>query len=334
AKVESLRDKVDGNELDLSLCNLTEVPVKELAAVPKATFLDLSCNNLTTLSPEFCLLTHLVKVDLSKNQLVSLPEEIGQLYSLQHLDLYNNKLTMLPLSFCQLRVSSRARRIQIDLYRKELVISAICLCLQCLKWLDLKDNPLEPTLAKAAGDCLNEKQCRQCAGRVLLHMKLLQEEADNVRERRLLKEKEQEKKREAKQREREAREREVQKKKKAEEKERKRKEYEAQLAAQAAQEQHKKKKEEKKKRASQNQDKKKASVSKPQTRRSVCSRLFSLLLRILLLLIISAAAVVGACRVPELKKQEMCAPVNLYTDEALSWARGLDVVQQVIQKIS
>ncbi|KAI5103561.1 leucine-rich repeat-containing protein 59, partial [Silurus meridionalis] len=319
AKVESLRDKVDGNELDLSLCNLTEVPVKELAAVPKATFLDLSCNNLTTLSPEFCLLTHLVKVDLSKNQLVSLPEEIGQLYSLQHLDLYNNKLTMLPLSFCQLRV---------------IVISAICLCLQCLKWLDLKDNPLEPTLAKAAGDCLNEKQCRQCAGRVLLHMKLLQEEADNVRERRLLKEKEQEKKREAKQREREAREREVQKKKKAEEKERKRKEYEAQMAAQAAQEQHKKKKEEKKKRASQNQDKKKASISKPQTRRSVCSRLFSLLLRILLLLIISAAAVVGACRVPELKKQEMCAPVNLYTDEALSWARGLDVVQQVIQKIS
>ncbi|XP_047673011.1 leucine-rich repeat-containing protein 59 [Tachysurus fulvidraco] len=307
AKVESLRDKVDGNELDLSLCNLTEVPVKELAAVPKATVLDLSCNNLTTLTPDFCMLTHLVKVDLSKNQLVSLPEEIGQLSSLQHLDLYNNKLTMLPLSFCQLR---------------------------SLKWLDLKDNPLEPTLAKAAGDCLYEKQCRQCAGQVLQHMKFLQEEADKERERRLLKEKEQEKKREARQKEREAREREAQKKKKAEEKERKRKEYEAQVAAQAAQEQQKKKKEEKKKRASQNQDKKKVSGPAPQTRRSACSRIFSLFLRIVFLLIVSTAAVIGTCRVTELKKEAFCAPVNLYTDEVLSWARSLDVVQQVMQKIS
>lgn len=309
AKVESLRDKVEGNELDLSLCNLTDVPVKELAAVPKATVLDLSCNNLTTLTPDFCTLTHLVKVDLSKNQLVSLPEEIGQLYSLQHLDLYNNKLTTLPLSFCQLR---------------------------SLKWLDLKDNPLEPILAKAAGDCLNEKQCRQCSGRVLQHMRFLQEEADKQRERKLLKEKEQEKKREAKQREREAREREAQKRKKAEEKERKRREYEAQMTAQAVQEQQKKKKEDKKKRASQNQDKKKVSVSAgvPQTRRSWCSRLFSLLLRVLLLLIVGAAATIGACRVTELKKEAFCVPVNLYTDEALSWARGLDVVQQVIQKIS
>lgn len=165
-------------------------------------------------------------------------------------------------------------------------------------------------------------------------MKLLQEEVEKERERRLLKEKEQEKKREAKQREREARERETLKKKKAEEKERKRKEYEAQMAAQAAQEQQKKKKEEKKKRASQNQDKKQVSGAAPQTKRSVCSRLFSLLLRILFLLIISAASVISACRLTELKKEAFCAPVNLYTDKALNWARGLELVQQVIQKIS
>lgn len=29
-KVLNLKDKIDGNEMDLSLCNLTEVPVKEL----------------------------------------------------------------------------------------------------------------------------------------------------------------------------------------------------------------------------------------------------------------------------------------------------------------
>lgn len=54
--------------------------------------------------PEFCNLTHLVKVDLSKNQLTCLPDELGNLTSLQHLDLYNNKLTLLPVSFSQLRV--------------------------------------------------------------------------------------------------------------------------------------------------------------------------------------------------------------------------------------
>lgn len=32
AKVESLREKVEGNELDLSLSNLTDVPVKELVS--------------------------------------------------------------------------------------------------------------------------------------------------------------------------------------------------------------------------------------------------------------------------------------------------------------
>ena len=40
------------------------------------------------------------------------------------------------------------------------------LSLQSLKWLDLKDNPLDPVLAKVAGDCLDEKQCKQCANKV------------------------------------------------------------------------------------------------------------------------------------------------------------------------
>lgn len=32
--------------------------------------------------------------------------------------------------------------------------------------MDLKDNPLEASLAKVAGDCLDEKQCKQCANKV------------------------------------------------------------------------------------------------------------------------------------------------------------------------
>ncbi|XP_077056663.1 leucine-rich repeat-containing protein 59 [Siphateles boraxobius] len=306
-KVENIKDKIDGNELDLSLSNLTEVPVKELAAFPKATFLDLSCNNLTTLTPEFCSLTHLIKIDLSKNQLVCLPEEIGQLINLQHLDLYNNKLKQLPVGFSQLK---------------------------SLKWLDLKDNPLESTLAKAAGDCLDEKQCKQCASRVLQHMKVLQEEADKERERRMLKEREQEMKKEAKQREKEAREREEQKKKKAEEKERKRKEYQAQMAALAAQELQKKKKEEKKKKAAQNQGKKTASESVPKAKRSICSLFFSLLIKLLLLLIVGVSSVLAVCQLTELRKEAFCVPLNIHFEETVRWAQGLEVVQQVIQKMS
>lgn len=60
------------------------------------------------MQPEFCSLTHLVKLDLSKNQLTCLPDDLGNLVSLQHLDLYNNKLTVLPVSFSQLRVSERS----------------------------------------------------------------------------------------------------------------------------------------------------------------------------------------------------------------------------------
>lgn len=32
AKFENIRDKIDGNEVDLSLCNLTDVPVRELVS--------------------------------------------------------------------------------------------------------------------------------------------------------------------------------------------------------------------------------------------------------------------------------------------------------------
>ncbi|MEQ2197951.1 Leucine-rich repeat-containing protein 59, partial [Xenoophorus captivus] len=102
-KVLNLKDKISGNEADLSLSNLSEVPVRELALFPKATVVDLSCNNIISLPPEFCSLTHLVKLDLSKNQLTCLPDDLGNLVNLQHLDLYNNKLTILPVSFSQLR---------------------------------------------------------------------------------------------------------------------------------------------------------------------------------------------------------------------------------------
>lgn len=38
--------------------------------------------------------------------------------------------------------------------------------LKRLRWLDLKDNPLSPALAKVAGDCADAKQCQAAASRV------------------------------------------------------------------------------------------------------------------------------------------------------------------------
>ncbi|XP_047465896.1 leucine-rich repeat-containing protein 59 isoform X2 [Mugil cephalus] len=305
SKVLNLKDKISGNEADLSLCNLTEVPVRELALFTKATVVDLSCNNITSLPPEFSKLTHLVKVDLSKNQLTCLPDDLGNLVNLQHLDLYNNKLTVLPVSFSQLR---------------------------SLKWLDLKDNPLEPGLAKAAGDCLDEKQCKQCATKVLQHMRALQDEADQAREKRLLREKELEKKKEAKQREREAREKEARKREKAEEKEKRRKEYNAQMAALAAQEQRKKKNEEKKKKNGQAAgDKKVAVESAPKPRRS----LIGLLFKLVLVLLLGLVGVAAACRLTDLRKENVCVPVNVAVDDGLSWAREQEgVVRQLVQNLS
>ncbi|XP_048870493.1 leucine-rich repeat-containing protein 59 [Brienomyrus brachyistius] len=297
-KVLNLRDKINDNEVDLSLSNLTEVPVKELAAFPKATVLDLSCNNLTSLPPEFCSLTYLVKIDLSKNQIVGLPVDLGRLVALQHLDLYNNKLTSLPLSFSQLRN---------------------------LKWLDLKDNPLEPTLAKVAGDCLDEKQCKQCATRVLQHMKALQEEADKERERRLHKEREREKKKEAQQRAREAKEKEARKREKAEEKERKRREFDAQRAAQAAQEKRKEQKREKPR-----QDQPVAVKSVPKTKRSI----LGVILKLVVMLLGGAFGAVAVCHMTSLRKEAACAPLNMLVEEVLSWAQGQEVLRDILQKFS
>ncbi|XP_074475478.1 leucine-rich repeat-containing protein 59 isoform X2 [Sebastes fasciatus] len=304
SKVLNLKDKINGNEVDLSLSNLTEVPVRELALFTKATVLDLSCNNIISLPPEFCNLTHLVKVDLSKNQLTCLPDDLGNLSSLQHLDLYNNKLTVLPVSVSQLR---------------------------SLKWLDLKDNPLEADLAKAAGDCLDEKQCKQCATKVLQHMRGLQDEVDRAREKRLLRGKELERKKEVKQREREAKEKEARKREKAEEKEKRRKEYNAQMAAVAAKEQQKKKSEEKKKKNGQGADKKAVVESAAKPRRSLIGMMFKLLL----LLLLGLAGVAAACRLTDLQKEAMCVPVNVAVDDGLSWAKEQEVViRQLMQNLS
>ncbi|CAH1998404.1 unnamed protein product [Acanthoscelides obtectus] len=132
----NVKERLTDGEIDLSMSDLEDVPVKDIVQFKKATSLDLSNNRLTFLPANFSLLTHITKLDLSKNELQSLPDDFGNLVKLRRLDLYHNQLKNLPLSFSKLKE---------------------------LKWLDLKDNSLEPAIAKVAGPCLNSKQCEDCA---------------------------------------------------------------------------------------------------------------------------------------------------------------------------
>ncbi|XP_062130025.1 leucine-rich repeat-containing protein 59 [Drosophila sulfurigaster albostrigata] len=132
----NVKERVEDEHCDLSLSELTEIPVREIASFKRVTFLDLSSNRLVTLGRNFTTLTRLVKLDLSKNQIRMLPDDFGQLEHLRHLDLYNNSLEHLPLSFGRL---SR------------------------LRYLDLKGNPLTPAWEKIVGRCSTLKDCQQAA---------------------------------------------------------------------------------------------------------------------------------------------------------------------------
>ena len=69
----------------------------------KATTLDLSVKQITTLPPEIAELQNLIKLDLRYNQLTELPPEIGELKNLKTLYLSKNQLTALPPEISKLK---------------------------------------------------------------------------------------------------------------------------------------------------------------------------------------------------------------------------------------
>ncbi|XP_057312829.1 leucine-rich repeat-containing protein 59-like isoform X1 [Hydractinia symbiolongicarpus] len=137
---EKIKSKIEDNELDLSLCGISKVPVKDMLPFTKITVLDLSCNKINILPDNFTKLVQLVHLDLSKNSLTELPADFGSLSRLVKLDLLNNHLSELPLSFRQFTQ---------------------------LKWLDLKGNPIQENLPSVVGDCLKPLECQQCAKNIV-----------------------------------------------------------------------------------------------------------------------------------------------------------------------
>lgn len=151
----NVKDRVEDNAIDLSLSELTEVPVREIASFKRVTILDLSNNKLMSLGKNFPSLTNISRLDLSRNQIKFLPDDFGNLRNLRHLDLYNNKLEHLPLSFGNLTK---------------------------LSYLDLKGNPLTPALAKVVGLCLTAKECNISARNTVKCMARMQEKVEKAKE--------------------------------------------------------------------------------------------------------------------------------------------------------
>ncbi|XP_033331110.1 leucine-rich repeat-containing protein 59 [Megalopta genalis] len=156
--LRNIKDKLKDETLDLSLCDLKEVPVREIATVKKATHLDLSNNLLVSLPNTFVTLKQIIKLDLSRNMLTEIPENFGELKQLRHLDLYANQISRLPLSLSELKN---------------------------LRWLDLKENPLTPAVASIAGPCSNLSECQACARNVVMYLSSVKLKIEEEKLRRL-----------------------------------------------------------------------------------------------------------------------------------------------------
>ncbi|KAK9296290.1 hypothetical protein QLX08_009627 [Tetragonisca angustula] len=141
--LKKVKNRLKNEKLDLSLCDLKEVPVREIATIKKATHLDLSNNLLTSLPNTFVILKQIIVLDLSRNMLTEIPQNFGELRQLKHLDLYANQISRLPLSLSELKN---------------------------LRWLDLKENPLTPAVASIAGPCSDLSECQTCARNVVNYL--------------------------------------------------------------------------------------------------------------------------------------------------------------------
>ncbi len=116
---------------------------------------------------DFIKLEGIHTLDLSKNHLTKLPENFGQLKSLKQLDLFDNRITNLPLSFGELTKLEVNSHFHLNNFLISLVL---------FQYLDLKNNPLDDDLQNQAGKCLNKKECRLCAGKVLHYFQLRKED--------------------------------------------------------------------------------------------------------------------------------------------------------------
>jgi len=103
--LERIRSQRESGTLDLSLCKISNIPVRAIKdhyGGPKS--LDLSYNLIRYLKPMFVLdMKDLTKLNLARNELQKLPDNFGDMHQLVHLDIHENQLKTLPLSMEKLK---------------------------------------------------------------------------------------------------------------------------------------------------------------------------------------------------------------------------------------
>ncbi|ODN05880.1 Leucine-rich repeat-containing protein 59 [Orchesella cincta] len=101
ALFERIRSQQGSGKLDLSLCEITKIPLKAIQEHydDKLNELDLSFNLIRYMKPLFVLdMEQLTKLNLAKNDLQKLPDNFGEMKQLTYLDVHANQLKTLPLS--------------------------------------------------------------------------------------------------------------------------------------------------------------------------------------------------------------------------------------------
>ncbi|XP_034265953.1 leucine-rich repeat-containing protein 2 [Pantherophis guttatus] len=129
-------------KLDLSgNLELMELPF-ELSNLKQVSFVDVSTNKFFSIPICVLRMSNLQWLDISNNGLRDLPQDIDRLEKLQTLLLQKNKLTYLPQALVNLPKLSLLVVSSEDLVQMP---TAICNSSTGLKFISLKDNPLETT---------------------------------------------------------------------------------------------------------------------------------------------------------------------------------------------
>ncbi|MBP6209548.1 MAG: leucine-rich repeat domain-containing protein [Anaerolineales bacterium] len=145
----------------------------EIVQLTSLILLDLSGNQLTSLSPEIHRLTNLKFIYLYQNQLTSLPPEIGQLTDLTRLSLWGNQLTSLPPEIGQLTSLT-----ELDLWKNQLTsLPPEIINLHKLGKINLWENPLAIAIpAKLLSDTDKKYEGSTSPQSILAHYKRIYEE--------------------------------------------------------------------------------------------------------------------------------------------------------------
>ncbi|XP_067424672.1 leucine-rich repeat-containing protein 2 [Emydura macquarii macquarii] len=136
---------------------LTELPF-ELSNLKQVTFVDVSTNQFPTIPICVLRMSSLHWLDISNNKLRDLPQDIDRLDELQTLLLQRNKLTYLPRALLNMPKLSLLVVSGDDLVE---IPTDVCESPTGLKFVSLKDNPLETILYQDTEDIIESERDRE-----------------------------------------------------------------------------------------------------------------------------------------------------------------------------